>query len=87
MPDIDPHKSIEKQKSFYERKYGLVFLDDEWSLWHIRVWLNAREPSFGGVTIDRETIWRYADKWGMDDIETLEMIKLIEREAGNGEKS
>lgn len=75
--------SIEQQRAYYEQK-GIVFVDDEWSLWHIRVWMNAREMNGFGVSINADVVFRYADKFEMDDIETLERVKHIQRGADDG---
>lgn len=81
MPEIDnthPTRTVEEQQEYYRRK-GIVFLDDEWSLWHIRVWVYSREVSGVGTSINADIVFRYAHRWGMGDIETLERVKHIER--------
>ncbi len=50
-----------------------------WSLWHVRVWATAREPNGFGFSINADVVFRYADKFGMDDIKTLERVKRMER--------
>lgn len=87
IPELDPDRDVEKQKEFYQRKYGLVFLEDEWSLWHIRVWAYSREQSIFGVNISSAVVFAYAEKFDMDAIDTLEFIKQIEREANSGKNT
>jgi hypothetical protein len=81
IPKIDPNHpqySEEEQRAYYEDK-GIVFVEDIWSLWHIRVWVHARDTNGFGVMLDRVTIFKYAEKFGMDELDTLERIKNIER--------
>ena len=81
IPEIDSDhetQSVEEQRAYYEDK-GIVFIDDVWSLWHIRVWVHARYSNGFGSMLDRTTIFKYADKFGMDDIDTLERITRIEK--------
>jgi len=81
VPQIDyehPTYSVDEQKAYYEKK-GIVFIDDEWSLWHIRVWANAREPYGFGITINANIVFTYAEKFGMDAIDTLERVKRMEK--------
>lgn len=83
MPNIDPdhpEHSVEMQRAYYEDK-GIVFVEDSWSLWHVRVWANSRESNGFGVSINSDVVFRYATKFEMDEIETLERIKHIERGA------
>ena len=85
IPKIDPNHekhSVQEQRAFYEEK-GIVFVDDVWSLWHIRVWANSRDSNGMGITLDRVTIFKYAEKFGMDELDTLERIKNIERGASS----
>ena len=85
MPHIDESHdthSVEEQRAYYARK-GIVFVDDEWSLWHIRVWANSRESNGYGVSVNADVVFRYASKFGMDDIETFERVKNIERGASS----
>jgi len=83
VPHIDPDHPVHsaaQQRAYYEKK-GIVFLDDSWSMWHIRVWANAREHNGFSTTINADVVFRYAEKFGMDDIDTLERIQMIERGA------
>jgi len=59
-----------------------VFIDDLWSLWHTRVWANSRESSGFGITINSNVVFKYAEKFGMDEIETLERVRNMEKGAG-----
>ncbi|RLC87225.1 MAG: hypothetical protein DRI37_06375 [Chloroflexi bacterium] len=87
VPDINEDEPYAEQRAFYEKKYGLVFLDDAWSVWHIRVWLNTRESAGMGITINASTVFKYAVKFDMDEIDTLERIKHIERGANSEKKT
>lgn len=87
VPQIDQDANYEKNKQWYEENYGILFLEDPWSLWHIRVWANARTSNGFGVTIESDVVFRYASKYRMDDIETLELIKNIERGASSAKES
>ncbi len=72
-------EEIEKRKEWYREEHGLVFLEDEWSLWHIRVWANSRIGNGFAIYIDPTTVFEYARKYGVDTLDTLENIKTIER--------
>jgi hypothetical protein len=75
----------EKNISWYADR-GIVFVTDEWSLWHIRVWANSRVSNGFGVSVDPQVVFEYARKWDMDTIQTLEMARRIERSVADGTK-
>jgi len=72
-------EEIEVRKEWYREEHGLVFLEDEWSLWHIRVWANSRIGNGFAIYIDPATVFEYARKYDMDTVDTLEYAKTIER--------
>lgn len=87
MPEIDENGDIEAQRAFYERKYGIVFLDDAWSLFNIRVWQYSREGNGFGVNINSNVVLLYAKEAGVDALELLERVKNIEWSVQSEEKS
>ncbi len=46
--------------------------------------MNARESNGFGVSINVDVVFRYAEKFEMDDIEVLERVRLIERGSADG---
>ena len=78
----------ESQKAFLLKKFpDLVFLEDEWEVGHVRIWLNSQMPTMGKPHIDPQCVFAYCDKYDLDRVDTLEFVREINMEAYRGERS
>ena len=78
----------ESQKDFLLKKFpNLVFLEDDLERFYFNVWRNSRRVGFSTVEIDPMVVFKYATKYDMDEIDTLEIVNYINTEAENGKKS
>lgn len=82
MPEFDEKKDFEKQKLFFEKR-GIVFLEDEYEAWAVKVWsMSLTSLPMGGFSVDVDVVFTYAKEYGENKLETLELIKKIERSRG-----
>jgi len=65
----------------------LVFLESDWERVHVRIWLNSLMPTMGTPYVDPQCVFAYCDKYELDRVETLEMIREMNMEAYRGERS
>jgi hypothetical protein len=79
VPKIDKNKDIGKQRAYFEKR-EIVFLNDEWEVFIINIWLNAL-TSFGMGTreINPIVVYQYAEDYGMNKSDTFDVIKQISR--------
>ena len=78
----------ERKKAFLKKKFpSLVFLESEWERLHIRIWANSRVYGMDRVHIDAQTVFVYAEEFGLNKVETLELIREIEGEVVDVKKS
>ena len=77
IPKIDKNKPYEKQRTYFEKK-GIVFLNDEWEEFIIKVWSNSLSPQgMGGVGVDPIVVYQYAEDNELNKSDTFDVIKQI----------
>ena len=80
-PDIE-------QKAFLQKRFpNIVFLESDWEILHVRVWLNSVVPGMVNSTVCPNTVFAYCDEFGLEKIETLEFIKHVNMEANSVKRS
>jgi len=79
IPTLDEDGDIQAQKEYLSKKYGVVWLDDTYEEFLVRVWANSIVNNGFGSFVDTARVFAYADRYKLDRVELLEDIEYIKR--------
>lgn len=75
------------EKEFLAKQFpDLVFLESEWEFLHIRIWINSRTDAGFGAYVNAETVYMYCENFGLNKVETIEVINQINQGANSVKK-